>query len=110
MAWVLTGYLLAAAVATPVFGRLGDMFGKRRLFVVSLVFFAAGSAVSALGSSLEVMVAGRVLQGVGGGIFPLAIGSPRRVPEGARPRVDRADLGDPGDRRRGGADTRRRTV
>jgi EmrB/QacA subfamily drug resistance transporter len=74
VAWVLTGYLLAAAVATPVMGRLGDMFGKRRLFVASLVLFAAGNVVSALGTSLEVIVAGRVLQGVGGGIFPLAIG------------------------------------
>jgi EmrB/QacA subfamily drug resistance transporter len=73
VAWVLTGYLLAAAVATPVAGRLGDMVGKRRLFVASLLIFAAGNAVSALGSSLEVVVAGRVLQGVGGGIIPLAI-------------------------------------
>jgi len=74
VAWVLTGYLLAAAVATPVMGRLGDMFGKRRLFVASLVIFATGNVVSALGSSLELVVAGRVLQGIGGGIFPLAIG------------------------------------
>ena len=74
IAWTLTGYLLAAAVATPVFGRLGDMFGKRRMLVISLGFFAAGCAVSALGDSLEVVVAGRVLQGVGGGIFPLCFG------------------------------------
>src|SRR5689334_9141670 len=73
VAWVLTGYLLAAAVATPVAGRLGDMLGKRRLFVVSLLIFAAGNVVSALGSTIEVVVAGRVLQGVGGGIVPLAI-------------------------------------
>ncbi len=74
VAWLLTGYLLAAAVATPLFGRLGDMFGKRRMLVVSLGFFAAGSAVAALGSSLELVVAGRLLQGVGGGIFPLCFG------------------------------------
>jgi EmrB/QacA subfamily drug resistance transporter len=73
VAWVLTGYLLAAAVATPVAGRLGDMLGKRRLFVASLLLFAAGNAVSALGESVEVVVAGRVLQGIGGGIIPLAI-------------------------------------
>jgi len=73
-AWTLTGYLLAAAVATPVFGRLGDMFGKRRMLVISLLAFGAGSVVSALGSSLGVVVAGRVLQGVGGGIFPLCFG------------------------------------
>src|SRR3954469_11296426 len=74
VAWTLTGYLLAAAVFTPLFGRLGDMFGKRRLLVISLGFFAAGSVVSALGDSLEIVVLGRVLQGVGGGIFPLCFG------------------------------------
>jgi len=74
IAWVLTGYLLAAAVSTPIAGRLGDMFGKRRMLVLSLVVFGAGSAVSALGSSLELVVAGRVLQGFGGGIFPLCFG------------------------------------
>ena len=74
IAWILTGYLLAAAVATPVAGRLGDMFGKRRLLVLSLVAFGLGSTVAALGSSLEVVVTGRVLQGLGGGIFPLCFG------------------------------------
>src|SRR4051812_10307481 len=74
VAWTLTGYLLAAAVFTPLFGRLGDMFGKRRMLVISLGAFAAGSVLAALGSTLEVVVAGRVLQGVGGGIFPLCFG------------------------------------
>ena len=45
VAWTLTAYLLAAAVCTPIFGRLGDMFGKRRLLVISLSVFAAGSVV-----------------------------------------------------------------
>ena len=71
VAWTLTGYLLSAAVCTPIFGRLGDMFGKRRLLVISLGVFAGGSVVSALANNLEVLVAGRVLQGAGGGIFPL---------------------------------------
>ncbi|HEY8583906.1 MAG TPA: MFS transporter [Capillimicrobium sp.] len=74
VAWTLTGYLVAAAVCTPLVGRLGDMFGKQRMLVVALGFFAVGSVVSALGTSLEVVVAGRVLQGVGGGIFPLCFG------------------------------------
>src|SRR4051794_17502500 len=74
VAWTVTGYLLSAAVCTPVFGRLGDMFGKRRLLVVALSLFAAGSVVSALGHSPEVVVLGRVLQGAGGGIFPLCFG------------------------------------
>lgn len=74
VAWTLTGYLLSAAVCTPLLGRLGDMFGKRRMLVVALALFAAGNVVSALGDSLGVVVAGRVLQGAGGGIFPLCFG------------------------------------
>lgn len=74
MTWALTGYLVAAAVLTPVFGRLGDMFGKRRLLVISLVLFALGGAWAALGDSLTVVVAGRVVMGAGGGIFPLCFG------------------------------------
>ena len=74
IAWVLTGYLISAAVFTPIFGRLGDMFGKRRLLVIALFIFAAGSIVSALGDSVATIVAGRILQGVGGGIFPLCFG------------------------------------
>ncbi|MGW0578631.1 MFS transporter [Streptomyces sp. NPDC002920] len=74
MTWALTGYLVAAAVLTPVFGRLGDMFGKRRLLVISLVLFALGGAWAALGDSLAVVVAGRVVMGAGGGIFPLCFG------------------------------------
>ena len=71
VAWTLTGYLLSAAVCTPIFGRLGDMFGKRRMLVISLAVFAGGSVVSALAPNLELLVAGRFLQGAGGGIFPL---------------------------------------
>src|SRR5215218_9976990 len=65
IAWVLTGYLLAAAVSTLIAGRLGDMFGKRRLLVLSLVAFGFGSTIAAFGTSLEVVVLGRVLQGLG---------------------------------------------
>ncbi len=72
--WTLTGYLLAAAVATPLFGRLGDMFGKRRMLVVSLGIFAAGNVLAAVSGTIEGVVAGRVLQGLGGGIFPLCFG------------------------------------
>src|SRR3954447_20169886 len=74
IAWTVTGYLVSAAVFTPVMGRLGDMFGKRRMLVFSMGMLAFGSAVSALGDSLVVVVIGRVVQGVGGGIFPLCFG------------------------------------
>jgi EmrB/QacA subfamily drug resistance transporter len=73
-AWILTGYLLAASVATPIVGKLGDLFGRGKVLTVVLLIFAAGSAVCALAPSLGVLVAGRIIQGVGGGIFPLAFG------------------------------------
>src|SRR3954468_277524 len=73
-AWILTGYLLAASVATPIVGKLGDLFGRGRVLTVVLLVFAGGSVVCALASTLGVLVIGRVIQGVGGGIFPLAFG------------------------------------
>jgi EmrB/QacA subfamily drug resistance transporter len=74
IAWILTGYLLAASVATPIVGKLGDLFGRGRVLTIVLLIFAAGSVICALAWSLEVLVAGRLIQGVGGGIFPLAFG------------------------------------
>ncbi|MGH2946452.1 MAG: MFS transporter [Solirubrobacteraceae bacterium] len=72
--WVLTIYLLTASIATPILGRLGDMFGKERLLVIVLLVLGGGTVISALSSSLEVLVAGRAVQGAGGAIFPLAFG------------------------------------
>src|SRR3954470_23488105 len=72
--WVVTAYFLAASVATPVFGRLGEMFSKERFLAVSLAAFAVGSVVCALSNSLGAMIAGRALQGIGGGVFPLSFG------------------------------------
>jgi EmrB/QacA subfamily drug resistance transporter len=72
--WLLTAFLLTAAVATPLFGRLGDMYGKEHWLLISLGIFGLGSIVSAVAGSLGVMIAGRAIQGAGGAIFPLAIG------------------------------------
>jgi MFS family permease len=71
--WVITATLLASAVATPVVGRLGDMYGKRAMLLVSLCLLVAGSAVAALSDSLVPMIAGRVLQGLAAGVIPLGI-------------------------------------
>lgn len=71
--WVITATLLASAVATPVVGRLGDMYGKRRMLLVSLVLLVAGSTVAALSDSLVPMIAGRALQGLAAGVIPLGI-------------------------------------
>ena len=60
--WVLTAYLLSASIATPIIGRLGDMYGKAGLLVVVLVLLCVTTAVSALSTSLAVMLIGRVMQ------------------------------------------------
>ena len=74
VAWIFTTYLLAASVATPIAGRLGDMFGKKRTLLVVLVFVGGGTALAALATTLPVMIVARVIQGLGGAIFPLAFG------------------------------------
>jgi MFS family permease len=73
-AWLLTGFLLSTSVLTPIVGRLGDMFGKKRILVGVLMLLTFGSVVSALASSISVLIAGRVLQGSAGAVFPLAYG------------------------------------
>src|SRR4051812_4350598 len=86
VAWTLTGYLASAAVFTPVFGRLGDMFGKQRMLVIALAIFAAGNVLAAAAGSLGIVVAGRVLQGTGGGGFPPCLAVlPRGVPRPGGP-------------------------
>ncbi|MFF1637063.1 MFS transporter [Streptomyces sp. NPDC058246] len=77
--WVITATLLAAAVMTPVAGRLGDMYGKKRVLLASLVPLVLGSVVCALSSSVIPMIAGRGLQGMGMGVVPLGISLLRDV-------------------------------
>ena len=72
-AWAVTATLLAAAVATPVVGRLGDMFGKRRMLLLSIVLLVSGSLVCGLADSLVPMIVGRALQGLAAAVVPLGI-------------------------------------
>lgn len=72
--YLLTAFLLTGSVATPVLGRLGDMFGKKRLLVIALAVFALGSLVCALSNSIEVLIGGRAIQGIGSAVFPLSFG------------------------------------
>jgi MFS family permease len=72
--WVLTVTLVTGAVATPIAGRLGDMFGKKRVLVVCLAVVAVGTLVSALATSIGMLIAGRALHGVGAATLPLAYG------------------------------------
>ncbi|MFE2265720.1 MFS transporter [Streptomyces griseosporeus] len=72
--WVLTSTLLSGAVATPIMGRLGDLYGKRRMLILSLAVMVAGALVSAVTSNLLLMIGGRTLQGFAMGAIPLGIG------------------------------------
>ncbi|MEV5502103.1 MFS transporter [Nonomuraea fuscirosea] len=77
--WVVTATLLAGAVTTPVMGRLGDLYGKRRMMLVCTVPLVLGCVVCALAGSLTPMIIGRGLQGMGMGMIPLGISALRDV-------------------------------
>src|ERR1700684_2366143 len=74
IAWLLTAYLLSASVGTAILGRLGDMYGKEKLLLITLVILSAGTLLAAVATSLPLLIVARVIQGAGGGIFPLAMG------------------------------------
>jgi EmrB/QacA subfamily drug resistance transporter len=74
ISWLLTAYLLSAAALTPIFGRLGDIAGKRRLLLIVLLIVAAGTLLAAMASTLLLLVIARAVQGAGGAIVPLSIG------------------------------------
>lgn len=68
-AWVGTGYFLSCSVCILIFGRLGDLYGRKPLMMLSLVLVALGSALSGLAPGMEWLIAFRVLQGIGGGMM-----------------------------------------
>ncbi|MFL6718649.1 MAG: MDR family MFS transporter [Burkholderiaceae bacterium] len=67
LAWVVSGYLVAVAVITPIYGKLGDLYGRRLMLSVSIGIFLVSSVLCALSTSMAMLVIGRVLQGIGGG-------------------------------------------
>jgi EmrB/QacA subfamily drug resistance transporter len=72
--WVLSAFLLSASVATGLLGRLGDMFGKRRVLLACLIVFGIGTLLAALAGSIGLLIAARAMQGLGAATMPLAIG------------------------------------
>ncbi|MET8273190.1 MFS transporter [Streptomyces sp. NPDC005134] len=74
ISWLLSSFLLTASVATALLGRVGDMFGKRKVLIGSLVVFAVGTLLAALSTSMGMLIASRAVQGVGSAAFPLAFG------------------------------------
>jgi EmrB/QacA subfamily drug resistance transporter len=74
LSWVVTAYMLAATVSMPIWGRVSDLYGRKRLFQAAIVVFLAGSAASGLAQSLGELIAFRALQGLGaGGLMTLAM-------------------------------------
>jgi MFS family permease len=86
VAWTLSAFFIMAAVSPSIAGRLGDMFGKKRALVVELALFFVGAVVCALAPTIWLLVAGRVVMGMGAGIFPISYSiirdelEPERVP------------------------------
>ncbi len=79
LTWTLTIWLITAAVATPLLGRAGDLIGRRRMFLLALASVAVGCVLAALAPTLGVLLIARVLQGLGGAVFPLGFGLVRDV-------------------------------
>src|SRR6202162_6418174 len=72
--WVFTAYMLAATVTVPIYGKLGDIHGRRPLFLVAITVFLVGSALCGLAQNMPELVVFRAIQGLGaGGLFPLAL-------------------------------------
>ncbi len=67
LSWVVTAYLLASTSSTPLWGKLGDLYGRKRLFQVAIIIFLIGSALSGLSANMAMLIAFRALQGLGGG-------------------------------------------
>jgi EmrB/QacA subfamily drug resistance transporter len=67
LSWVVTAYILASTVTTPFYGKLGDMYGRKKLFVTAIVIFLVGSALSGLSQSMAQLIMFRALQGLGAG-------------------------------------------
>src|SRR5512132_4676304 len=65
--WVVTSYLLAATVSTPIYGKLGDMYGRKPVFLAAILIFLAGSMLAGLSQSMGQLIGFRALQGVGAG-------------------------------------------
>jgi EmrB/QacA subfamily drug resistance transporter len=73
-AWVTTAFLITSTIAAPLFGKLSDIYGRKRLFMLAIVIFVIGSALCGLAQSMYELAAFRAFQGIGaGGIMPLAL-------------------------------------
>jgi len=74
LGWVLAAYLLASTVLMPIYGKLGDMYGRRRMLLIGLGIFVVGSYLCGIAGDIESLIAFRIIQGIGGGaILPIVV-------------------------------------
>src|SRR5437773_9517008 len=74
LSWVVTAYLLAATITGPLYGKLGDLYGRKRILQSAIVIFLAGSALCGLSQNMGELIAFRALQGLGaGGLFVITL-------------------------------------
>src|SRR5690348_2505198 len=67
LSWVVTAYVLGTSVSTPIWGKLGDLYGRKSIFLTSIVIFLAGSALSGAAQGMGELIGFRALQGLGAG-------------------------------------------
>src|SRR5207302_10048054 len=67
LSWVVTAYVLGTTVSTPLWGKIGDLYGRKNIFLTSIVIFLAGSALSGAAHSMPQLIGFRALQGLGAG-------------------------------------------
>ncbi len=84
LSWVVTAYLITSTVSTPLWGKLGDLYGRKKLFQISIVIFLVGSALSGLSHNMTELISFRALQGIGGG--GLIVGSQSIIGDVVSPR------------------------
>ena len=75
LSWVVTAYLLASTVLTPLWGKLGDLYGRKIFFQAAIVIFLVGSAVAGLSASMIELIVFRAVQGLGGGGLMIGAGT-----------------------------------
>src|SRR5580704_6570090 len=84
ISWVVTAYLLAQTVVTPLYGKLGDLYGRKLMLQIAMVLFLVGSALCGLAQNLDMLIAFRALQGLGGG--GLIVGAQASIGDVVSPR------------------------
>ena len=85
--WLLSAYIIAAAVITPIGGKLSDIYGKKKILLIIMAVYAAGIMAGRFATNIEFMIAARVAQGIGMAMFPIAFGIIREVLPEKKPAI-----------------------